>query len=68
MKVLEDIIAEAIGLEVDGMNFYRDRKVWDKVAIKFAWIAKERKPLVKISNSYFFLISYLNFRDLLYLH
>ena len=44
---------EDIGLGVDGMNFYRDKKVSNKVVNKFAEIAKERKHLVKISNSYF---------------
>ena len=47
------MIVEAIGLGVDGMNFYRDRKVLDKVMIEFVETTKERNYLVKISNSYF---------------
>ena len=51
MEVLEDVIIEAIGLEIDSMKFYRDRTVLDRVVIEFVETTKERKWLVKISNS-----------------
>ena len=50
MEVSEDMITKAIGLGVDGMNFYKDKKVSNKVVTKFVETAKERKRLVKISN------------------
>ena len=38
---------------MEGINFYKDRKVFDKVVDEFVESTKERKRLVKISNFYF---------------
>ena len=43
MEVLEDVIVEATSLGVNGMNFYKDGKVLDKVVIQFVETTKERK-------------------------
>lgn len=53
MEIIEDVIVEAIGLGVDGIKFYRDRKVSDKAVTKFDVTVKERKHLVKISKTCF---------------
>lgn len=53
MEVTEDIIVEATCLDTEGINFYRDRKLSDRVVEEFAKTAKERNRLVKICNSYF---------------
>ena len=57
MEVTKDIIVEATGLEVDGINFYRDNKISNKVVDEFAEMTKSRNQLVKIGNSYFSLHS-----------
>lgn len=54
MKVIKEIIVEAIGLYIEGTKFYRDRKMSDRSMDKFAKLTKERNRLVQISNSYFF--------------
>ena len=50
MEVTEEIISKATGLDMEGINFYRDRKVLDKAVDEFTESAKERKRLVKISS------------------
>ena len=53
MEVTEEIIAEATSLDLDKMNFYRERKILDKMIDYFVEIEQERNHLVKIGNSYF---------------
>ena len=53
MEVREDNIVEAISLELDGINFYRDKKLSNRVVDEFVEMTKERDGLVKIGNSYF---------------
>ena len=53
MEVTEETIMEATGLDLDGMNFYRERKVLDKAIDDFVKTKHERNCLVKIGNSYF---------------
>jgi hypothetical protein len=43
MEIMEDVITKAMALGIDGINFYRDRKVSDKAVTEFAVTAKERK-------------------------
>ena len=38
MEVTEETIAEATGLDLDGMNFYRERKISDKAVDDFVEI------------------------------
>ena len=35
MEVIEEVIVEAIGLEMEGINFFRDRKILDGVIEEF---------------------------------
>lgn len=53
MEVTKDIIAEAMVLGIEGINFYRDRKLLDRAMEEFADMAKECNKLVKIGNFYF---------------
>lgn len=53
MEVSGDIIAEEMGLDMEGINFYWDRKLSDRGVDEFADSAKEHNRLVKIGNSYF---------------
>ena len=53
MGVFEDIIVEATRLDIEGINFYRDRKLSNRVVEEFVDSAKEHNRLVKIGNSYF---------------
>ena len=57
MEVLEDIIVKVMGLDMEGINFYHDRKLSDRAIDEFMDSAKERNRLVKISNSYYNLAS-----------
>lgn len=57
LEVMEDTIAEATGLALDEMNFYRDQKISDKAIDDFVESEQERNRLVKIGNSYFNLAS-----------
>lgn len=41
MEVIEDIIAEAMGLDIEGINFYRDKKLSDQAVEEFVEMAKE---------------------------
>ena len=52
-----EVIAEATRLDMEGINFYWDRKLSDRAIDEFVDSAKERNRLVKISNSYFNLAS-----------
>lgn len=51
--VTEDIILEATGLDTEGINFYRDRKLLDCDVEEFAETTKEHNRLVNITNAYF---------------
>ena len=53
MDVTEEIIAEDTGLDLDGINFYRERKLFDKEIDDFVEIEEEIYRLGKIGNSYF---------------
>ena len=53
MEVTVETIAEAIGLDLDGMNFYRERNILDKAIDDIAKTEQERNRLVKIGTSYF---------------
>lgn len=52
MNVDEEVIAEATGMTTEGMKFYRDRGILDKVADKFPITDGERRKMIKIDNSY----------------
>lgn len=66
MEVIEEIITDSIGLKIEGINFYRDKKMSNRVMDEFVELAKERKRLVKVSNSYFCLIVFPNLGALFY--
>ena len=57
MDVIEEIIVEAIGLDMDEINFYQERKLSDKAINDFVEIERERNCLVKIGNLYYKLAS-----------
>lgn len=42
MEVTEEVIAEATGLDMNGINFYQDRKLLDKAIDKFVEFEIER--------------------------
>ena len=50
---MKETILEATGLDLDRMNFYRERKILDKAIDDFSETEQERNYLVKIGNSYF---------------
>lgn len=52
MNVDEEVIAEATGMTIKGMKFYRDRGISDKVVDKFPVTDGERRKMIKIDNSY----------------
>ena len=53
MDVIEEIIVKATGLELVGINYYRERKLSNKAIEDFVETKNERKHLVKIGNSYY---------------
>ena len=53
MEVSDEVIVEATRLDMEGINFYQDRKLLDRTIDEFVESAKERNQLVKIGNSYF---------------
>lgn len=53
MEIIEDVIAKATSLKLDGINFYKDRKLFEWVVDEFVEMTKERNRVVKIGNSYF---------------
>ncbi len=53
MDVIKEIITEATGLDLDGINYYRERKLSEKAIEDFVETEQERKHLVKIGNSYY---------------
>lgn len=53
LEVTKEIIVEATSLELDMMNFYRERKILDKAIDNFFKTEQERNFLVKIGTSYF---------------
>ena len=52
MEVIEDVIATAMRLEMDGINFYQERKLSDRAIDEFVDSKHEKSRLVKIGNSY----------------
>ena len=55
--MLEEIITEAMRLDMEGINFYHDRKLSDRAIDEFVDSFKECNQLVKIGDSYFNLAS-----------
>ena len=53
MDVIEEVIVEATGLDMDGIIFYRERKLLDKAIDDFVETDQEKSCLVKIGNSYY---------------
>ena len=51
MDIMEDIIAEATSLHIEGINFYRDSNLSDSAIEEFVETTKERNRLVKIANA-----------------
>lgn len=49
----EGLIGEVTGLSIEGMKFFRDRKISDEAVMKFPKSEEEREVMVKVSNSYF---------------
>ena len=37
MDMIEEVIEEAMGMDMDGINFYRDRKLSDRAIDKFVY-------------------------------
>jgi len=52
MEILEEVIAKATGLELEGINFYRERKLSDKAIEEFVESELEKSRLIKIGKSY----------------
>ena len=57
MKILKKVIAEAMGLDLEVINFYREQKLSDRVIEKFVDSKLEKSHLVKIGKSYINLAS-----------
>lgn len=53
VKVNETMIVEAIGLPMDDIKFYRDRKLSDAAVKKFPKDEEEKARLVKGSHTYY---------------
>ena len=52
MEITEEVIAEATGLELEGLNFYRERKLSDRAVDDFVDFEIEKACLVKIGKSF----------------
>ena len=52
MEVTEEVIAEATGLELEGLNFYREHKLSDRAVDDFVDSEIEKARLVKIGKSF----------------
>lgn len=57
MEVIEEVIAEATSLELEGLNFYRERKLSDRVVDDFVDSKIEKVCVVKIGKSFINLAS-----------
>ena len=44
MEVIKEVIAEAMGLELEGLNFYREQKLFDRVVDDFVDSKLEGSP------------------------
>lgn len=53
VKVIETMIAEATGVPMDDIKFYRDRKISDAAMKKFLKDEEEKDRLVKGSHTYY---------------
>ena len=51
MEVTKEVIVEATGLELEGLNFYRERKLSDRAVDDFVDSESEKARLVKIGKS-----------------
>ena len=52
MEVKKEVIAEAMGLELEGLNFYREQKLSDRAMDDFVDSEMEKARLVKIGKSF----------------
>ena len=52
MEVTEEVIVEATDLELEGLNFYRERKLSDRAVDDFVDSETEKARLVKIGKSF----------------
>ena len=57
MEISEEVIAEATGLDLEGINFYRERKLSDIAIEEFVDSKLEKSCQVKIGKSYMNLAS-----------
>ena len=48
MEITEEVIVEATDLELEGLNFYRERNLFDRVVDDFVDSEMEKAHLVKI--------------------
>lgn len=53
VEIDEDLIAKATGLNREGCNFYRDKKVSREAIERYPVTQKEEKRLVKLSKTYY---------------
>lgn len=52
MEITVEVIAEAMGLEMEGLNFYRERKLSDRAIAEFADSKVEKSRMIKVGKSY----------------
>ena len=52
MEITEEVIVEAMGLELEGLNFYREWILSNKAIEEFVNSELEKSRLVKIGKSY----------------
>ena len=57
MEISEEVIVETTGLELEGINFYREKKLLDRAIKEFVDSKLEKSHLVKIVKSYINLAS-----------
>ena len=57
MEVTEEVMAKATGLELEGLNFYREQKLSDRSVDDFVDFEMEKACLVKIAKSFINLAS-----------
>ena len=52
MEIIEEVIVEAMGLDLEGLNFYREWKLSNRVVDDFVDSETEKARLVKIGKSF----------------
>ena len=52
MEVIEEVIAEAMGLDMDEIKIFWERKLSNRAIDKFVESEHEKSRLLKIGNSY----------------